>query len=318
MGLPLYETARLLQSACRHWRRAMSVEILINVAPRENARARCSKTARCRSCSSSAPAAAGWSAISTRAGSRGCCRACRRRSWRSGWRAPRSCTWPTSCSPPPTRATMQVTGPAPRDRHPHAGARRRRAAGAGGQGSAGHQGRALTTHVSLPSRYLVYHAARLAASACRRASSPRTRAQALREPCMNLAQRARRWRRLHRAHRGSGRRPKRCAPTCCSCSAVGACARTRGCTPAGQAGARGPAAARARAARRAARRVDRVLVDHRREFARMLEFARTFMPEYADRIELHEATGRSSTCTAWRRRSNARWSASAAQVRRHI
>ncbi len=53
--------------------------------------------------------------------------------------------------------------------------------------------------------------------------------------------------------------------------------------------------------------VRRVLVDSPGGFARMQEFARAFMPEFADRIELHEAPRPSSTCTAWKKRSAARW-----------
>jgi ribonuclease G len=52
--------------------------------------------------------------------------------------------------------------------------------------------------------------------------------------------------------------------------------------------------------------VRRVLVDSPEEYARMMEFTRSFMPDYADRIELYQASRPSSTCMASRMRSTAR------------
>ena len=103
MGLPLYETARLLlRRAGVEFRRmttprphAPMQDILINWSPQET-RVASSRTARCRSCTSSARWSAAWSATSTSARWRACCPACSRPSSTSAWSAPPSCTWPTS------------------------------------------------------------------------------------------------------------------------------------------------------------------------------------------------------------------------------
>ena len=110
----------------------MSEEVLINVTPQET-RVAIIGAAWCRSCSSSAPRAAAWSATSTWGAWRACCPACSRRSSRSAWSAPRSCTSPTS-----GRQNASGDGE-PIEKILAEGAA---AAGAGAEGPDRHQGRA--------------------------------------------------------------------------------------------------------------------------------------------------------------------------------
>ena len=160
MGLPLFETAA---AAARGGRAAAGVTRAAADADghrdphqREHCTRRAprwSRTACCRRCFSSAPAAAASSATSTRAGCRACCRACRRPSSRSAWSAPRSCTPRTS-----SIARHEAWGiEAPRTENI-------RALVAEGneilvqvvKDPLGTKGARLTTYITLPSRYLVY------------------------------------------------------------------------------------------------------------------------------------------------------------------
>ncbi len=159
--------------------------------------------------------------------------------------------------PPPDPANDAQTGTRQAGRgYPLTGARGRRPAGAGGQGSAGHQGRApvdaCVAAVALPG----LHAARRAR---RRVGAHRIRGRA--RPAARAGDHAlgrtrdRQWRarRLHRAHRGAGRAAGSPARRHAVPAAhVGACARARGGHRCRQPGARGPAAVHARAARRTA------------------------------------------------------------------
>ena len=127
MGLPLYETGQLLDKCPVRDRRRSSL-----TSRRRKRASRSLRSAWCRSCWSSAPRAAAWSAASTPGASRGCCPACSRRSSTSAWSAPRSCTSPTSAA----RAAKRQK---PIEKHARRG---RAAAGAGGEGPDRLQGRA--------------------------------------------------------------------------------------------------------------------------------------------------------------------------------
>ncbi len=97
-------------------------------------------------------------AICTRDVYPGCCRACRQRSSTSASSARRSCTCRTSCSPPMPRTAPQR---AAHRQHPRAGrARARDILVQVLKDPLGTKGARLTTFITIPSRYLVYHAVR--------------------------------------------------------------------------------------------------------------------------------------------------------------
>ena len=230
MGLPLYETAQLLQS---HGLYGVPPDEHRDTGECDAARDRaphCSRTAPCRSCSSSAPAVAGWSAISTRAACRACCRACRPRFSTSAWRARPSCTWPISWRPPPDPANDAQQEPGSQDVDIRTLVR---------EGDdllvqvvkdpLGTKGARLSTHVSLPSRYLVYmprgaRVGRVGAHRIRGRAQPPARTGD--DAGARARRRQRRARRLHRAHRGTGRAAGSAACRHAVPAAhVGACAR---------------------------------------------------------------------------------------------
>ena len=159
----------------------------------------------------------------------------------------------------------------------------------------GTKGARLSTHVSLPSRYLVFmpRGSRVGVSSRIESEAERNR---LRELVATLAERGR----GAMAARGAAtscapprwaRRWRRCTPTCCSCSGCGRmCASASLQTAAGNL-VHEDLPLSTRVLRDELRtEVRRVLVDSPVEFARMMEFTRSFMPEYADRIELYQAS----------------------------
>ena len=172
--------------------------------------------------------------------------------------------------------------------HPVAGQRGRRDPGAGAEGSARHQGRAADdvhhdsvalsrVHAEGPRhRHFGAHRGRGGATAAARGrESVRAR---------------RRDRRLHRAYRCGGRDARRVARRhAVPAEALGGAGREGGAS-------RGPAIWCTRICRWpcacmrdvVSSGVDKVSVDHAETHQRMLEFARTFMPDMAERIELYD------------------------------
>ena len=208
MGLPLYETAQLLREA--GIRPGIGSRRMTHRDPgqRRTARDACRAGRERRAAGGlhrARRAAAGWSATSTRAACRACCPACRRHS-RHRPRAHRlPARRPTSC------AAAGAGRCAPDARAGHRAdiralvRRGRRAAGAGREGSARHQGRAAHhAFIALPSRFLVYmpRGRRLGVSARIEDEAERNR---LRDTDCRARARERRARRLHRAHRRAGR-----------------------------------------------------------------------------------------------------------------
>ena len=285
----------------------MTAEILVNVSAARDPRGVRRERHAAGGATSSAPAAAAWSATSTRAACRACCPACRRRSSTSASSAPRSCMPPTSYAgadagtgiEPPRTDDIRALVTEGDDMLVQVV-----------KDPLGTKGARLTTYITLPSRFLVYmpqgggvgvsariedeaERERLRDAGRRSACRPSARAATSCAPPPRARRRRRcsadmlYLRRLWELVRAEGLRTpapgSSCTRTCrCTCACCATCC---------------------------ARTSTRVLVDARANTREMLEFARHVHARVESEIELYAGRGRSSTCTASRRRSRRRWTA---------